>query len=605
MMLVSFLLLEYALCGTAIFLQPNHNNKRGLSISDASRTLNTARYHNKWQAKRASNSTGTSTSSIALPSGTPCAGNLPEDRSKWCEYDIDTDWSEVVPDTGVTREYWLDIDEIAAAPDGYLRTVMAINGSIPGPTIYADWEDYVVVHVTNHLHEAKNGTSIHWHGMWQRGTNEHDGVVSITQCPIAPGSSMTYRWRAEQYGSSWYHSHIGLQAWNGVFGGIVINGPATANYDEDAGVMILSDWTHDTADEMYQFAQVCGPPQLDNGLINGTNVLDTGNHTDGSRLKLQVTEGKSYRLRLVNAALDTTFEFMIDNHKMTIIAMDLVPIEPYTTYSLTIGMGQRYDVIITANPASVADSFWIRAIPLHACSENARGNNIRGVLHYGETPSIPETLPYIYLDETCYDLPASVLVPHVPKSVPAPDLQEMVDADTRRNAKGLFRWYLNSTTMEILWEDPTLLQIRNGSSAFPNSSAVISLPKADQWFYMDIETRIPVDHPIHLHGHDFFILSQGQGAWDGSSRTENPPRRDTAMLPANGHLVLAFQTDNPGAWLMHCHIGWHTTEGFALQFLERSDEVIGDIDYDLLQDTCDSWVTYDELYGIDQEDSGV
>lgn len=74
---------------------------------------------------------------------------------------------------------------------------------------------------------------------------------SITQCPTAPGESMTYTWRATQYGSSWYHSHFALQAWEGVFGGIIINGPATANYDEDLGVLMLNDWDH----------QVCSCPQ--------------------------------------------------------------------------------------------------------------------------------------------------------------------------------------------------------------------------------------------------------------------------------------------------------------------------------------------------------
>ncbi|KAL4898051.1 Cupredoxin [Aspergillus ambiguus] len=578
----------------------------GLSISgSSSKTSKWLKNRGNPHPKRANITSTISATSTLLPTGTPCAGNTPDDRSKWCQYDINTDWSEVVPDTGVTREYWFNIDEVAIAPDGYLRTAMAINGSIPGPTIYADWGDHVVVHVTNHLQEAKNGTSIHWHGIWQRGTNENDGVVSITQCPIAPGSSMTYRWRAMQYGSTWYHSHIGLQAWNGVFGGIVINGPATANYDEDVGMMILSDWTHDTADEMYQWAQICGPPMLDNGLINGTNIYSTGNDTDGSRMKVQVTEGKSYRLRLVNSALDTTFEFMIDNHNMTIIAMDLVPIKPYTTSSLSISMGQRYDVIITADKAAVADSFWIRAIPRCSCSDNARENNIKGILHYGNTPSIPETRPFFYVDETCYDLPPSVLVPHVPKSVSPPDIQEMVNATTCQNAQNLFRWYLNSTTMEILWDDPTLMQIYNDELRFPNSSAVISLPDADKWFYLDIETNRAVDHPIHLHGHDFFILSQGPNIWNGSVMTENPPRRDTAMLPAQGHLVLAFKTDNPGAWLMHCHIGWHTTEGFALQFVERAEELTDTINYGRLQDNCDSWITYDESHGIDQEDSGI
>ena len=71
-----------------------------------------------------------------------------------------------------------------------------------------------------------------------------DGVPSITQCPIAPGDSYTYRWRAVEYGTGWYHSHFYVQAWDGVFGGIIINGPATANYDVDLGHVFLNDWYH-------------------------------------------------------------------------------------------------------------------------------------------------------------------------------------------------------------------------------------------------------------------------------------------------------------------------------------------------------------------------
>lgn len=127
---------------------------------------------------------------------------------------------DVVPKTGVTREYYFDIQEVTVAPDGYSRTAVAVNGSIPGPTIQADWGDHVIVHVTNSLASAKNGSNIHFHGIRQNYTNPNDGVVSITQCPTAPGKTMTYKWRATQYGSSWYHSHIGLQAWEGVFGGI-------------------------------------------------------------------------------------------------------------------------------------------------------------------------------------------------------------------------------------------------------------------------------------------------------------------------------------------------------------------------------------------------
>lgn len=280
----------------------------------------------------------------ARTSESACPGNTAKDRSVWCKYDINTDYELIVPDTGVTREYWLEIDQTTAAPDGVSRPVLAVNGTIPGPTIFADWGDMVVVHVTNHLERAKNGSGIHWHGMHQNYTNQNDGVVSVTQCPIAPGSTMTYRWRAGQYGSSWYHSHIGLQAWEGVFGGIVINGPATANYDEDMGPLFLNDWQHRPVDELFEGEERSnsGPPVSDNGLINGTNVIGTDTNTTGSRFTMKVDEGRSYRLRLVNAAINTHWGFGIDNHTLTVIAMDLVPIKPFTIDYISIAMGQFF-----------------------------------------------------------------------------------------------------------------------------------------------------------------------------------------------------------------------------------------------------------------------
>jgi FtsP/CotA-like multicopper oxidase with cupredoxin domain len=152
--------------------------------------------------------------------------------------------STEAPDTGVTREYWLELTDVTVAPDGVSRSAMAVNGSIPGPTLFADWGDTVIVHVINSLTTSQNGTSIHFHGIRQNYTNDQDGVSSITQCPTAPGESLTYTWRAVQYGSTWYHSHFALQAWEGIFGGIIINGPATANYDEDLGILFLNDWDH-------------------------------------------------------------------------------------------------------------------------------------------------------------------------------------------------------------------------------------------------------------------------------------------------------------------------------------------------------------------------
>jgi FtsP/CotA-like multicopper oxidase with cupredoxin domain len=194
--------------------------------------------------------------------------------------------------------------------------------------------------VSNNLGSSNNGTSIHFHGIRQNYTNQNDGVVSVTECPTAPGSTITYKWRATQYGTTWYHSHFSLQAWEGVFGAIVIQGPASANYDEDQGVIILTDWSHETPDELFYADATGGPPLLENGLINGMNVYNSGQTQVGARFTTQFESGNSYRLRLVNVALDTHFSFSIDNHTMTVIAADLVPVEPFTTNVLPIGIGK-------------------------------------------------------------------------------------------------------------------------------------------------------------------------------------------------------------------------------------------------------------------------
>ncbi|KAF7585885.1 hypothetical protein BBP40_009936 [Aspergillus hancockii] len=540
-----------------------------------------------------------------------CAGNIASPRQEWCDYNINTDYTTTVPDTGVTREYWLDLEHATVAPDGRSRFALAINGSVPGPTIEADWGDNVVVHLTNKLPtHVNNGRSIHFHGIRQLNTNSSDGVVAITQYPTAPNNAITYRWRATLYGSTWYYSHIGLQAWEGVFGAIKINGPASANYDEDKGFIFLNDWVINTVDELFDSAQTDGPPTFDNGLINGKNVFgidDYANQT-GTRWNTSFIEGTSYRFRLVNAAGDTHFTFMIDNHTMTVVASDLVPIQPYNTTVLDVAMGQRYDIIVRADKASIAKDFWLRAIPQDACSENDSPKNIKGIADYDSSPSTPTTTAYSYTD-ACDDEDMSNLAPVVNPYPISSNLfyNKSEPVPLSKNTQGLYRWKLNSTSMHVAWEDPTLLEIYRNHASFSNTSGVVHLPRADEWAFVIIETTLSVPHRIHLHGHDFIVLSPGSGTYAaGDITTNNPPRRDTAMLPANGHLVNGFKTDNPGAWLMHCHIGWHTEEGFAIQFVERYSEIRDLVDYDSLPENCQNWETYQsgKAFAI-EDDSGV
>lgn len=272
----------------------------------------------------------------------PCPGNTPATRQQWCEHNLYTDYTTTVPETGVTREFWLDIGQTTVSPDGRPRWALTINGTLPGPTIEANWGDTVVIHLRNSLpRTVKNGTSLHIHGLRQHYTNPMDGVVSVTQCPLAPGHSMTYRWRATQYGTTWYHSHIGLQTWEGVYGGVIIHGPASSNYDEDKGVLLLSDWDINTVDQLWNYAETKGSPRLDNALINGVNVFgDDGDPGQtGHRFNISFTPEKVHRLRITNVACDTQFKFSIDHHTLTVIAIDFVPIQPYNTIAISVSIG--------------------------------------------------------------------------------------------------------------------------------------------------------------------------------------------------------------------------------------------------------------------------
>ena len=175
--------------------------------------------------------------------------------------------------------------------------------------------------------------------------------------------------------------------------------------------MFLNDWDHQTADALYTYAETSGPPTLDTGLINGTNTWDDG--SSGSRWETSLTEDSSYLLRLVNGAIDTHFDFSIDNHTLTVIAADFVPIVPYTTTRLSIGMGQRYDVVITADQSAIASDFWLRAVPDSFCSENDNGDDIKGIIHYGSSTGTPTTDKQVYEQMDCFGEAADSLVPYL------------------------------------------------------------------------------------------------------------------------------------------------------------------------------------------------
>ncbi|KAL1302280.1 hypothetical protein AAFC00_002698 [Neodothiora populina] len=502
------------------------------------------------------------------------------------------------------------------APDGTKRMVFAINGQYPGPTITADWGDMVSVTVKNSL--PYNGTSIHFHGIQQKNSNNMDGTNGITECPLAPGDSKTYLWQATQYGTSWYHSHFSNQYGDGVVGPIVVNGPATANYDIDLGAYPITDWFYTTAENVGYAQRVEGIPwKADTGLINGTMINSQGR---GAYAKTTLKPGKTYRLRLINTSVDNNFKVHLDGHNMTIIQADFVAVQPQKVDWLFIAIGQRYDVLITANQA--VKNYWFRAEAQIDCGENWNNGNIKSIFSYegSNLSALPTTTATSYT-KGCVD--QTGLVPWWKKDVPrdvftaqVKELDVLFSVGKKAswsNGVSVVQWSINGTMMAINWEQPTLGNVFDGTTDnFTDIQHVIELPDANAWSFWIIQSLAgdvtSAPHPIHLHGHDFFVLGAGQGTFPGADALtfKAPTRRDVAMLAAVGWLVIAFKTDNPGAWLMHCHIAWHVAEGLSLQFLERASEIPETFQLgDEYEQQCAKWDKYYKTAPYKQDQSGL
>jgi FtsP/CotA-like multicopper oxidase with cupredoxin domain len=327
-----------------------------------------------------------------------------------------------------------------------------------------------------------NGTSVHWHGVRQLNNNEYDGVPGVTQCPIPPGQTFTYKFQATEYGSTWYHSHFSLQFTDGLYGGLVINGPATADYDEDLGVLFLSDWPHRPTAEIWEVVRGKGVPSLESGLLNGTNTFDCSKSPDpkcignGTRFETVFTAGKKHRIRLINVATNGHFQFSIDGHSLTVIANDLVPIVPYEAESVLINVGQRYDIIVEANAAS--GDYWLRGGWQSACAPNNNPNNFNGIVRYDAKSTAVPTTTGITVGDSCGDEPLASLVPYSPLDLGSDYV--LVEEEVGIALKGYLQWTLNSSSLYLNWSSPTNERVFNRDQTFPTGYNILSVEARTQ-----------------------------------------------------------------------------------------------------------------------------
>ncbi|KAK0733755.1 multicopper oxidase-domain-containing protein [Lasiosphaeria miniovina] len=542
-----------------------------------------------------------------LPSGFPWGGLNDWNSNPYVEY----------PRTGVIRSYDFTVSRGFIAPDGYQRPVLLVNGAYPGPLIEANWGDKIVVTVHNNITGPEEGTAIHWHGFLQQGTPWEDGAPGISQCPIAPRKSFTYEFTASLFGSTWYHGHYSAQYSSGVVGPIVIHGPTRAKYDVDIGPIMLSDWYH--KDYLALIKQMLSPnadPRVfsDNNLINGKMNFDCSTVAAGDWTpcisnagisKFNFRTGKTHRLRLINSGADGVQRFSIDEHVLTVIAEDLTPVQPYNTTVVTLGVGQRTDVLVTANAGNPMSGFWMRS-NLTSCTPARQPHAVAAVYYdHADTSKAPTSKAWNVSDPgTCANDDLSVTQPLYPMPLPNPTFTQTMAIDTFKNASNITLWRFNGVSMRADFNEPPLLLANQGRFDFPPERNVLNL-YANSSIRIIVKNNSPAAHPIHLHGHNFYILHQGPGEWDGTIvRPSNPQRRDVQQVRAFGHLVIQFDA-NPGVWAFHCHIAWHASGGFLSSLIVQPSKVQQMRVPETVRQTCRDWSLWTSQNVVDQIDSGT
>ncbi|KAJ6023623.1 hypothetical protein N7499_009019 [Penicillium canescens] len=263
---------------------------------------------------------------------------------------------------------------------------------------------------------------------------------------------------------------------------------------------------------------------------------------------------------------------------MTVIANGLVPIQPYKTNVLNIAMGQRYNVIGKVDQVSVAKNFRLQCLLGKREPNQRHGNDILRWL-----ASTPSTTGYSFTD-SCVDEDMSNLTPIVSETVFSPFYNKSEAVSLGKNGGSLYRWKLNSTSMHVNWTDSTLWGVYRGHRSWTNTSGVVELPHNNVWTYVVIEMSMSVPHPIHLHGHDVVVLAQESG---------------TVTRPC------CLKIDTWSSHSKQTTIGWHTEEGFAIQFVKRYNEIKPLIDYDNLHANCQTWDAFENRLNVEEDDSGI
>ncbi len=383
--------------------------------------------------------------------------------------------------------------------------------------------------------ETTMPTTLHWHGLIV--PNSQDGVPNVTQLPIPPGGEYHYDFKLLQSGTYWMHSHVGFQIQQMISAPLIILNPAD-NTKEKNVVMFLSDFSFKSPQTILNqltksnaadqpAAKSMKPMQMTQVKADLNDVqydaLLTNYHTLHTPEIIRVIPGQLVRLRIIDAAAMSSFFINTNKLPATAIAVDGEDIHPLKEDSFQLAAGQRLDLLVKI-PAGEG------AYPILA--EKTGTSMQTGLILATAHTKIPK------LSETA-TTPAGALNYQQEWQLKAlhPLKVKPVQQILHVNLEGSmspYQWKINNQ----MW---------------PNITPLIVKQHDRVQIIFDNQTNMT--HPMHLHGHVFEVT-----AIDGKPMTDGA-LRDTVFILPHSTLTVQFDANNPGNWMLHCHMVYHMAAG--------------------------------------------
>ena len=457
--------------------------------------------------------------------------------------------------------------------NGKMLVMYGYNGMYPGPLIRAPRGATIVVNFHNEIPEE---TTVHWHGI--RLDNRFDGVPNVTQPPVAYGESFRYEIFFRDSGIYWYHPHVreDIQQDLGLYGNLLVGAPEPAYYSpvnrEEA--LILDDLLMDDLGPI-PFGEQAATHAL---MGRFGNVMLVNGETDYT---LDVARGDVVRFYLTNVANTRTFNVVFGGARIKIVGSDVskyereewvdsVVIAPAERYIVEVKFDEAGEVPMT-NSIQAIDDFRGEFYPhtdmlgMIVVAESATADD-----HTESFDTLRENLDVSsdiddyrqYFDRPVdHRLELTLEIENLPLPiVRAMEFEAGLYAPPMEwnDAMPMMNWL--SSAEQVHW---TLLDTDTGRENMDIDwqFEVGDVVKIE--LFNDPETIHPMNHPVHIHGQRFLVISI-----DGV-RNQNLVWKDTAIVPVGTTVQYLVDMSNPGDWMMHCHIAEHLEAGMMLGFSVR------------------------------------